>query len=67
MDPNTPAASIENATCSNQRVAAATVSTIADVVESLEIGSPVVTVIGEVASNVDTALAEHPEIRVALS
>lgn len=67
MDPNTPAASIENATCSNQRVAAATVSTIADVVESLEIGSPVVTVIGEVASNVDTALAEHTEIRVALS
>jgi len=67
LDPNTPAASIENATCSNQRVAAATVSTIAEVVKSLEIGSPVVTVIGEVASNVDTALAEHPEIRAALS
>lgn len=67
LDPDTPAASIENATCTNQRVTAATVSTIAEVVESLNIVSPVVTVIGQVVSNVDDAITEDPQIRAALN
>lgn len=67
IDPKTPAASIENATCANQRVTAATVSTIAEVVDSLNIVSPVVTVIGQVVSNVDDAITEDPQIRAALN
>ena len=67
LDPDTPAASIENATCANQRVTAATVSTIAEVVKSLNINSPMVTVIGHVAANVDCDLAEDPQIRAALN
>jgi uroporphyrin-III C-methyltransferase len=62
LDPKTPAASIENATCDNQRVTAASASTIADVVKALGIDSPMVTVIGEVASMVNRDLVELPEI-----
>lgn len=67
LDPNTPAASIENATCANQRVTAGTVSTIAEVVKAIGIDSPVVTVIGNVAANVNQDLVELPEVRAVLS
>lgn len=66
IDPDTPAASIENATCSNQRVTAGTVATIAEVVKAIGIDSPVVTVIGAVAGNVDAALVELPEVRMVV-
>jgi uroporphyrin-III C-methyltransferase len=66
LDPATPAASIENATCSNQRVAAGTVSTIAEVVKTTGIDNPVVTVIGAVAANVDASLVEQPEVQMVV-
>lgn len=62
LDPKTPAASIENATCPNQRVTAATAATIAGIVRDLGIDSPMVTVIGEVASMVNPELVELPDI-----
>jgi uroporphyrin-III C-methyltransferase len=65
MDPETPAASIENATCDNQRVTSATVGTIAEVVKAIGINSPVVTVIGAVAAQVDSQLVELPEVVAA--
>ena len=67
LDPNTPAASIENATCENQRVTAGTVSTIADVVKAIGIDSPMVTVIGDVAALVNQDLVELPEVRAILN
>ncbi len=67
LDPNTPTASIENATCVNQRVTAGTVSTIAEVVKAIGIDSPMVTVIGNVAAMVDQELVELPEVRAVLS
>ena len=67
LDAETPAASIENATCSNQRVTAGTVSTIAEVVKAIGIDSPVVTIIGNVAANVNQDLVELPEIRAVFS
>ena len=66
LDPNTPAASIENATCRNQRVTAGTVATISDVAQAIGIDSPVVTIIGEVAANADSALVELPEIKAVI-
>ena len=68
LDANTPAASIENATCANQRVTAGTVSTIAEVVKAIGIDSPVVTIIGDVAANVNQDLVEPPdEVQAVLS
>lgn len=61
LDPKTPAASIENATCANQRVAAGAAGTIASVVRELGIDSPMVTVIGEVAAMVNPDLVELPD------
>ncbi len=66
LNPDTPAASIENATCSNQRVTAGSVSTIAEVVKAIGIDSPVVTVIGAVAAKVDMSLVELPEVRMVI-
>lgn len=67
LDPNTPAASIENATCENQRVTAGTASNIAEVVRAIGIDSPVVTVIGHVAAKVNQDLVELPEVKAVLS
>jgi siroheme synthase len=48
-DPHTPAACIQSATTSGQRVTIATLSTIAAAAERDGLEAPVVTVIGEVA------------------
>jgi len=66
LDPDTPAASIENAYCKNQRVTAGTVSTIAEIIKEVGINNPVVTVIGEVAAKVDATLVELPEVKAVL-
>ncbi|QEG24477.1 uroporphyrinogen-III C-methyltransferase [Mariniblastus fucicola] len=63
---DTPAASIENATCENQRVAYGSVSTISDVVKEVGIDSPVVTIIGQVAGMLNQDLIEIPEVRAVL-
>jgi len=49
LDPQTPAACIENATCFNQRIVAGCVQDIAVLVQSGGLRSPMVTVIGETA------------------
>lgn len=64
LDPETPAASIENATCKNQRSTKATLSSIADTVRRLGISSPVVTVIGEVAGFAAADLVTEPEFSI---
>ena len=48
--PNTPAAAISNGTLPNQRSTVATLATIADRVREAELPTPLITVIGEVAS-----------------
>jgi uroporphyrin-III C-methyltransferase len=48
-DPSTPAACIQSATTPEQRVTRATLATIAEAADRDGLGSPVVTVIGEVA------------------
>ena len=48
-DPHTPAACIQSATTPAQRVAVATLATIAEAAEREGLEAPVVTVIGEVA------------------
>jgi uroporphyrinogen III methyltransferase/synthase len=48
-DPATPAACIQSATTPAQRVAVATLATIAEVAEREGLEAPVITVIGEVA------------------
>jgi uroporphyrin-III C-methyltransferase len=53
-DPQTPAAAIENATLPNQRVVVGTLATLADVVRQAGLASPLVSVIGEVATFADT-------------
>ncbi len=50
-DPSTPAACIERATTPRQRATKATLETIADAADRDELRSPVVTVIGDVASH----------------
>jgi uroporphyrin-III C-methyltransferase len=50
LDPSTPAASIENATCENQQVAVGTLADISAIVERCGLSNPMVTVIGDVAS-----------------
>lgn len=59
-DPETPAACIERATCSDQRVAYSTLHGIAEQVELLGLHNPMVTVIGETASMVKPELIEWP-------
>jgi uroporphyrin-III C-methyltransferase len=49
LDPSTPAACIQSATTSDQRVTRATLATIADAADRDGLVSPVITVIGEVA------------------
>jgi len=61
MDPSTPAASIERATQANQRVVAATVGTIAKQVEVAGLKSPMITVVGHVATQVNQDLLQLPE------
>jgi uroporphyrinogen III methyltransferase/synthase len=48
--PDTPAACVQSATTSAQRVAVATLATIADVAEREGLEAPMVTVIGAVAA-----------------
>lgn len=67
LNPQTPAASIENATSDQQRVAAGTLDSIAGIVKDAGITSPVVTVIGAVAGFVDSDILEYPELRTLLS
>ncbi len=50
---DTPVACIENATLPSQRVVSATLATIADAVDQAGLGSPMVSVIGAVASMVN--------------
>ena len=50
-DPDTPAACIQSATTPDQRVTIATLGTIAEAAERDGLEAPVVTVIGEVASD----------------
>ncbi len=50
LNPTTPAACIENATLPHQRVISGQAQTIADLADQEQIASPVVTVMGQVAS-----------------
>ena len=59
LDPATPAASIERATQADQRVTAGTVGTIAGQVEALAMTSPMITVIGHVATQVNQDLLQQ--------
>lgn len=63
LDPTTPAASIENATCFNQRVVADVVSKIAAAVQTGGLSSPLVTVIGETARRVQEQSELPQDIR----
>lgn len=62
-DPNTPAAAIRQGTTSHQRLAVATLSTLAEVIEAQDITSPAVIVIGDVvtlAHQLAWRAEEHP-------
>ncbi|MEM7781761.1 MAG: uroporphyrinogen-III C-methyltransferase [Planctomycetota bacterium] len=59
--PDTPVACIEKATFQDQRVTYSTLYGIADQIDQLGMQSPMVTVIGEVASMVNPDLVEWPE------
>lgn len=59
-DPSTPAACIEQATTPRQRVAVATLATIAETVERKGLCAPIVTVVGETAAYAaDAAVVEQ--------
>lgn len=60
LSPGTPAASIQRATQSDQVAVAGTLATIAAQVKHREMGSPMVTVIGEVAGMIDPAAIKIP-------
>lgn len=60
-DPETPAACIQRATCSDQRVAYSTLHGIADQVQRLGLSNPMITVIGNVAAFVDQHQIEWPQ------
>lgn len=59
-DPSTPTACIEQATTPRQRVAMATLSTIAQAVERDRLCAPIVTVVGEVAAYAADAAEREP-------
>ncbi len=59
--PDTPAACIERATYSDQRVICATLSEISSQADLLDMKNPMITVIGEVAAMVDQEQVEWPE------
>jgi siroheme synthase len=63
-DPSTPAACIQSATTSDQRVTRATLATIADAADRDGLVSPVITVIGDVAAlgREDLLDLEHPRL-----
>ena len=54
LDPNTPAATIQWGTRPNQRSVVATVATLARAIENAGIGSPAITIVGQVVSMRDT-------------
>jgi uroporphyrin-III C-methyltransferase len=60
-EPRTPVTCIENATMPHQQVTAGTLATIADQVDQLGFGSPMITVIGDVAALVNPDLVQLPE------
>ena len=66
LSPDTPAASIQRATQSDQVAVAGTLATIADQVKQRNMGSPMITVIGEVAGMIDPAAIELPADMKAL-
>ncbi|MDG1874722.1 MAG: uroporphyrinogen-III C-methyltransferase [Mariniblastus sp.] len=59
-DPQTPVACIERATFADQRVTYSSLYEIADQIDQLGFANPMVTVIGEVATNVNPDLVEWP-------
>lgn len=61
LSPDTPAASIERATQADQIAVSGTLSTIADLVLERKMGSPMITVIGDVAGMIDPAAVKLPE------
>lgn len=60
LSPDTPAASIQRATQSNQIAVAGTLSTIAAQVKQRNMGSPMITIIGDVAGMIDPAAVQIP-------
>jgi uroporphyrin-III C-methyltransferase len=61
LSPDTPAASIQRATQADQIAVAGTLATIADRVRQRRMGSPMITVIGDVASMIDPAALQFPD------
>ncbi len=60
LSPDTPAASIQRATQADQIAVAGTVSTIARDIKRHNMGSPMITVIGEVAGMIDPTAIQIP-------
>jgi len=61
LSPDTPAASIQRATQADQVAVAVTISTIAAQVQQRKMGSPMITVIGDVASMINPDCVKIPE------
>ena len=61
LSPDTPAASIQHASKSNQVAVAGTLATIAGKVNQHKMGSPMITVVGDVAGMIDPAAITLPE------
>ena len=59
--PDTPAACIERATYSDQRVTCATLAEIATQADLLDMKNPMITLIGKVAAMVDQDQVEWPQ------
>ena len=66
-DPDTPAACIQSATTSEQRVTRATLATIAEAADRDGLQAPVVTVIGAVAALADAGLSILPAAALAVA
>lgn len=60
LSPDTPAASIQRATQSDQVAVAGTLATIASQVKQRGMGSPMITVIGDVAGMIDPSAVQIP-------
>ncbi len=63
-DGGTPVAAIERATLPGQRIASATLRTIADVVDRSGMSSPMVTIIGEVAAMADADIVNSVPLEI---
>ena len=60
-DPKTPVVCIERATLPDQRVTYCNLYGIADQIDQLKFSNPMVTIIGEVANQVNPDLVEWPQ------